>query len=717
MSTRRVVWCLLLWSAMWIVSARAQPIVLDVVPGFDGVCPGEGCYPVTVWIQGRRANSAPTVYEVEVTATSWKGSAFARKSLTLSGEAVSQAVSLLLCTPDEPYEVTARLVLRGRVLATSKRVSATMAQWYPLLVGLGEESSALSHLPQQSLGVVSIDGKLVVPDAKRLPAPPPFPPGAVPDKRRVYIGRVRNSLPPESALAYRGVAAVSLDDRTWDTLNERQQQALIGYVLSGGLLVIHGVDINRLQSLMPSGLLPVEPLGLSSVPPWAMERWIPTLSGNLDETEMDVVRSRPLGGAKVLLQWEGTPLVVVAQKGLGQVVFLAFDPGQPPFNGDMESYALWKNLLRLHTGRFTTPTAVFPESDPISSTPQMDWKDSYSDMIRAMVNAVAARPVPLNWLIVYLGVYIFVLIPMNYLVLRKLDRLHLSWFTLPMLAVLTSLGGYLMASQVQVGSHQMRQWTALYTASGSPHAAVESDWVLYSARTQRYRLRATVDATILENSPSDLQARRVAEIPQDIPADVRDVPIPLWSARSFHLSGIMNLQGSVSVSALRESNVLWLKVRNNTRYRLSNFRLVTSLGVVPLGGTCSPGAQIDLSVRPGAPVSVPLSPDLPYYPYYYGRRPPLSDTGDGGKWQELVNSRWLGLVFTCLPYSMATYVPDGSSMPAEQGTLPRTNISQGVLVAEAQGVPSVVEVTPLPSSSSQQVTVLAVHFNVQDGRR
>ncbi len=712
MSTRRVVWCLLLWSAMWIASARAQPIVLDVVPGFDGVCPGEGCYPVTVWIQGRRANPAPTVYEVEVTGLSWKGSAFARKSVTLSGEAVSQAVSLLLCTPDEPYEVTARLVLRGRVLATSKPVSATMAQWYPLLVGLGEESSALSHLPQQSLGVVSIEGKLVVPDEGRLPAPPPFPPDAVPDKRRVYIGRVRNSLPPESALAYRGVAAVSLDDRAWDTLNERQQQALIGYVLSGGLLVVHGLDINRLQSLVPSGLLPVEPLGLSSVPPWAMERWIPSLSEDVDE--LDVVRSRPLGEAKVLLQWEGTPLVVVAKKGLGQVVFLAFDPGQPPFRGDVESYALWKNLLRLQTGRFTTPTAVFPESDSISSTPQVGGKDFYSDMIRAMVNAVAAKPVPLNWLIAYLGVYILVLIPMNYLVLRKLDRLHLSWFTLPMLAVLTSLGGYLMASEVQVGSHQMRQWTALYTASGSPHAVVESDWVLYSARTQRYRLQAKIDGTILENSPSDLQARRVAEIPQDIPADVQEVPIPLWSARSFHLSGIMNLQGSVSVSARRESNVLRFKVRNNTRYRLSNFRLVTSLGVVPLGGTCSPGAQIDLSVRRGAPVSVPLSPDLPYY---YGRRSPLSDTSDGGKWQEQVNNGWLGLVFTRLPYSVATYIPDGSSMPAVQGTLPRTNISQGVLVAEAQGVPPVVEVTPLPSSSSQQVTVLAVHFNVQDGRR
>ncbi|MGC8785327.1 MAG: hypothetical protein ACP5RN_13195 [Armatimonadota bacterium] len=714
MSARRTTWWLILWSVTLLASAGAQSLLLDVVPGFDGACPGEGCYPVTVWIQGERANAPPAVCEVEVTATSWNGSADARKMVTLPGGLVSQSVGFLLCTPDEPYEITARLILRGRVIAISKPVSVTMAQWYPLLVGLGAETSALAYLPQRSLGVISVEGMLIPSGDSRQPAPPPFPPYPGSENRRLFIGRVRNSLPPESALAYRGVTAVSLDDRAWDTLTERQQQALIRYVLTGGLLVVHGVDVNRLQSLMPSGLLPVEPLGLSRVRAYALAGWIPALGRS--PAAIDVVRARPLGAARTVLSDGEIPLVVTAQKGFGQVVFLAFDPAQPPFNNNEVAHSLWKNLLRLQMNRFSPPTAVFAESDHSPwGVPRLDGTSFYSDLVSAMVTDVAAKPVPLGWLITYLGVYILVLIPLNYIALRKMDRLHLSWFTLPVLAMLTSAAGYLMAAQVQVGSHQMRQWTALYTTSGSPQAIVESDWVLYSARTQRYRLRAKVDGIILENSSSELQARRAAEIPQDEPADLRDVPIPLWSARSFHLSGTLNMPGTVSVSAERERDALRLRVRNNTPYALQNFRLITPSGIVPLGGACAPGARVDFSVRPGARLVIPMPPGIPYY---YGYRP-LSrfDTSTDKDWRERAKRGWFGLVWTRLGDSARRHFPNNAPQRALQGVLPDTHLSQGLLVAEIEGFPQVAEITPLSFSSVQRNTLLALHFDVQGGRR
>ncbi|GIV20340.1 MAG: hypothetical protein KatS3mg023_2091 [Armatimonadota bacterium] len=708
MPTWRATWFLLLWSVFCIPCARAQPIVLDVVPGFDGVCPAEGCYPVTVWIQGRRASSVPAVYEIEVTALSRSGSATARKAVTLAGEAVSQAVGLLLCSPEEPYEVTARLALRGRVLATSKPVLANVAQWYPLLVGLGEESSALAYVPLRPLGVVNVGGKLMV-DVPRNPAPSPFLPGAGTNANRLFIGRMRNSLPPESAMAYRGVAAVSLDDRAWDTLTERQQQALRGYVFSGGLLVVHGVDINRLQSLMPSGLLPVEPLGMAQVPASALAKWIPPFSGLL--APVDVVRARPLSQARVLLQFEGIPLAVVASRGLGQVVFLAFDPSQPPFTSDEAAHSLWKNLLKLHVGRFAPPARVFPDGSFFPPSAFLEATgELYLRIVEAMVNAVAAKPVPIHWLVAYLGVYILVLIPLNYLILRRLDRLHLSWFTLPMLAALTSLAGYLLAEQVQTGSHQVRQWTVWYTTSGSPQATVESDWVLYSARTQHYRLKAKVDGILLENSPSDLQARRVAEIPQEEPAELRHVPIPLWSARIFHLSGTTSLAGSVNISAARQGkNVLRLEVHNNTPYALQNIRVVFPAGFVETKASCPPRGQASISVRVDASAFTLFGPTpMLGYP----RQPPV-EGWSSEDWHRLAMKSWLHLTGVRLSRTVDT----GQSSWAVPRRLSPGDLSQGVFVAEVQGAPSVVEITPLPSSSIQQVTVLAVPFETEGGKR
>lgn len=696
----------------------AQTLTVDVVPGFDGVCPSEGCYPVTVYIQGERANTPPAVAEVEVEATTWQDSSRARKTVTLSSGVVSQSLSFLLCSSQEPNEITARLILRGRVLAASKPASITAAQFFPLLVGLGSETSAVAHLPQRSLGVVSIEGRLVTAEqATSRYKPPPFsgytPPGA--ENRRLFVGRVRTSLPPDSMLAYQGVAAVSLDDRAWDTLTERQQNALKGYVLSGGLLVVHGVDLNRLKTLIPSGLLPVEPVGLTQVPAPALIGWVPSLRGS--SGMVDVVRSRVLGGAKVLLSHRDIPLVVTMPKGLGQVVFLAFDPTQPPLaNGDA-AHSLWKNLLRLQIKRLVSPTTIFPDEQGTYWGVSSLSKAYFGEMIQAMVEAVAANPVPLGWLAAYLGVYALVLIPLNYLVLRKLDRLQWSWFTLPVLALLTSAAGYAIATQVQTRSHQLRWWTALYTSSGSPQAVVESDWVLYSAYSQRYRLRARVDGTIIENSSRALQAQHAMEIPQEEPADVRNVPIPLWSARSFHLSGIAPLQGTVNVTAQIKGKTLLLNVRNSTPYSLKNLRVVSPAGVIPIGGACPPGGQRNLSV---AITGRANSPALPFEPRgYYGTLRQSTSTGED--WFERTMQSWLGMVWARLDvlvtpelYYGYPPVPYRSRPPMTVG---RDDLSQTVLVGEVEGFPQPAEITPLSHTSSQQVTVLAVAFDVQgDGR-
>ncbi|MDW8104062.1 MAG: hypothetical protein RMK92_03530 [Armatimonadota bacterium] len=689
------------------MSAQAQRFALDVVPGFDGVCPSEGCYPVTVFIQGQRASSTPAIAEVQVDANSWTGSTSARKRVTLSDGLVSQSVSLLLCSPEEPNEIVARLVVGGRVLATSKPVSVTMAQWYPLLVGLGTDSSAVAFLPQRSLEAVSVEGMLVpAADASRLRAPfLPFPSGE--QSRRLFLGRVRSSLPPESALAYRGVAAVSLDDRAWDTLNERQQQALIGYLWSGGLVIVHGVDLNRLQSLAPSGVLPVEPLGVTQVPASALASWVSSLRGAAGTVA--VVRSRPLGGATTLLRYGDVPLVVVASRGLGQVVFLAFDPTQPPLADEQAAHALWKRILQLQRGRFVPPPMMFSQGSHFSwGMSEPTGRAFYSQLVQALVDAVAAKPVPLTWLLAYLGVYIFVLMPANYLVLRQIDRLHLSWFTLPLLAVLTSVAGYVVATRVQTSSHQMRQWTAIYAAAGSPQATVESDWVLYSAHTQRYRLQAKVDGTIVENSPSELQARRIGETPQEEPADLRSVLIPLWSARSFHLSGRTSLPGTVNVSAERRVGSLRLTVHNNTPYTLKQLHLVTALGAIPLQGTCEPGTQKEFQVRHGALL---LMPAIPAAPPPFGTFAPASevDGREGERWREEAQRNWHGIVYTRLGGIASKGSPRTPPRPLAREALPSINLSRAVLVAEVEGFPQVVEVSPA-SASTQQVTVLAVSF-------
>lgn len=693
------------------VSAWAQVLTVDVVPGFDGICPGNGCFPVTVHIQGQRAAAPPTACEVVVTASSYRTTDRARKLVTLPGGVVSQSVGFVLCLPDEPYELSARLILRGRVLASSKPVSVTWAHWYPLLVGLGSETTTLKNLPQKPVGVVSVSGLLRTTEGWRNGAPY-LPPGIPPpsEHRQLFIGRVRNSLPPESAIAYRGVAAVSLDDRAWDTLTERQQRALIHYVTFGGLLVVSGLDINRLQTLMPSGLLPVEPTGIAQVPVSSLAGWAKVSSR---ERLVDIVRSRALGDAQVLLRYGDVPLIVALPKGMGQVVFLAFDPNHPLIASEETALTLWRRLLALHANRFAPPALFFPQThSPLwGSPPIISDTIAYSNLLRAMVSDVTARPVPVGWLVTYLGAYILVLIPLNYLLLRKMDKLQWSWFTLPALAVLMSAAGYAMATQVQTGSHQLRWWTTLYARSGSPHAAMESDWVLYSAHSQRYRLKASVEGIIVENSPPDLQAQRAVETPQVEPSDLRDVPIPLWSARTFHLSGTTSLQGTVNVVATRDKNGLKVFVRNRTPYTLKNLYVTTAFGTVPFGEVCTPGTEATVTVRPRARL---LRPPVVPYPMFGTLRAQPHDTPNDVVWHEEARNAWQEIVRVQLRNSI------DQDMLSRLGLMTGASLrktSRGVLTAQVENFPLPAHVTPLSRSSVEHVTTLAIPFEVQGGRR
>jgi len=715
MRLQHVSGCLLVWVALLTLSAPAQQMSVDAVPGFDGVCPSGGCYPVTVQIVGQRANAPPVVAEVEVTASVWTDSARARKRVTLPSGVFVQAVGFLLCSPAEPSEITARVVLGGRILAASRPVSAEVAQWYPLLVGLGEEASSLAFLPtQRPLGVVQgndsslRDGSVSPPSA----LPPPSWLGEA-DKRRVFIGRVRNAVAPESALAYRGVAAVSLDDRAWDTLTERQQRAIEGYVLSGGLLVVHGVDLARLQTLKPSGLLPVEPLGLTKVPARLLSAWFPSLKDS--PALLDIVQARPLGEAQVLVGTAERPLVVAAPRGFGQVVFLAFDPSQPPFQDENAAYTLWKRLISLQVGRFSPPHVPFPQGEAMYPPARFytGAGEAYSRLIRTLIQAVGLKPVPMSWLITYLGTYILVLIPLNYLLLRRLDKLHLSWFTLPALAALTAAAGYLMATRIQTRSHQIRQYTAVYAASGSPEAIVQSDWVIYSARTQRFRLQAKVDGTIVENSPRDLQASWATPIPQEEPASIAGVPVPLWSARSFHLSGRTTLPGFVKVIARPDGRLLRIRVENRTPYALKTIHLQSAQGTFALGQRLAPGAQAQYTLSPDSKRTMNLLGTAPAYPYRAAKEPRADAPRNWGElasryWETLVSQR-LGLIWQW-DNLRQEWVMGGSERPNP------AQISQGALTAYVEGFPPAVSISP-GAAQIQGVTALAIAFRVQGGQR
>lgn len=123
------------------------------------------------------------------------------------------------------------------------------------------------------------------------------------------------------------------------------------------------------------------------------------------------------------------PLVTEAPQDGGLITFIAFDPTHPPFTKSIRSKAFWQWLLKL--GPPPPAEHVEEERPPavIGSLAISQYAGRFPD--------IAAPEIGGLFLLIIL--YLVVVGPLDYLLLRWLRRLEYTWFTFPAYVVLFTL--------------------------------------------------------------------------------------------------------------------------------------------------------------------------------------------------------------------------------------------------------------------------------------
>lgn len=233
---------------------------------------------------------------------------------------------------------------------------------------------------------------------------------------------------PDSPTLLGSLDIIALAGFDTGALTPRQLQALEAWVARGGtLLLFGGPDWQRTLGPLPERLLPVEITGTQEV---SLAPLGDAAGVALDVT--GVVSVGPLARGSALLWAGGSPepgqaaageaapgapvLAAVLQVGSGRVVYLAFDPTLEPVSG-------WDGLAPL-LGRVVAPAAGKPRVMLI------DWR------LQQAIQRIPDWGLPAVWLVgVLLAGYLVVVGPVNFLVLRRLDRREWAWLTVPVLSL------------------------------------------------------------------------------------------------------------------------------------------------------------------------------------------------------------------------------------------------------------------------------------------
>ncbi len=343
-----------------------------------------------------------------------------------------------------------------------------------------------------------------------------------------------------------------LKDLLEDTTHRRE--ALLEWVRRGGRLVLaverNHAEVSSLLDKMP--LLDCTLKGSVPLPRQGnLQRWL-----GADDTLRKLgkcVDARPGPQTYEILRDSDRPVLLQAACGLGRVVLVGFDVDQPPFTDWTIPHqgAFWDRLL----------TEVLERKlSTFSSSPSETRGELLSDLQRGL-ESFDVPVIHFGWVTLFILVYILIVGPLDYFVLKKLfKRLELTWITFPTLVILVSVLAYVIAYKAKGDELRINKIDVVDYDLAAGQAYGRSWFSIFSPQIRKYTIgqepsrpewsaelpagRSPCAGTMLATIaiPTDFQrvgARSLFPEPYAYAEDaegIHGVPIPVWATRSFTTS-------------------------------------------------------------------------------------------------------------------------------------------------------------------------------------
>lgn len=276
---------------------------------------------------------------------------------------------------------------------------------------------------------------------------------------------------PDHYLGLEPLDVLILSGMDTGALSSAQQEALKGWVMRGGRLLVAGGPDWRKTTAGLKELLPLVPSDesrletLSALAALIQEEEVP-------EGEALAAVGELVSGAQVLAQQEEIPLIVQRSYGSGEILFLAVDPALEPLE-DWDGLPALFDLL-LNSGN----------SLAVWGSGFQNW-----DMAHQASSILPDFGLPSAFLVVcFLGIYIVAVGPLNYIILGRLKRRELAWLSIP--AIVLVFGGLAwFTGSRSLGNHPLLNRVALVKVwPGYEKAQVEGLVGLFSPRRDRFHI-------------------------------------------------------------------------------------------------------------------------------------------------------------------------------------------------------------------------------------
>lgn len=466
--------------------------------------------------------------------------------------------------------------------------------------------------------VASVDVNYLVHDATQLVV------GILAEKpqgviRELNLGAGTNGLAP--AIVSLGVADLpdrleawgTLDRLIWQdvdssSLTPQQLTALRGWIAGGGRLVIVGgtAGIGTLSGF-PDDLLPFRPSATIDVAPAS----ITSLVGLPPAEAPDVPAfAGTLTGGQALATSGDRVIAANLDYGSGSVTVIGFDPTASWLAASHDVETLWRRFLPQRT--LGGPVVTSDDSQIVSAVSQL---------------ASLALP-PIGGLIILLGGYILLIGPLNYLILKRLDRRELAWLTMPALIVIFAVAAYAFGSALRGTDVIVNEVAVVRGAPGATEGSAQVYVGVYSPTRTSYDLQFPGSALLAGPLSGDFSGSGdtgVLDLVQADPALVRNLAVGFSSQRTVRADAPATVP-LVHAQLSFKDGLISGTVTNASTVTLERVAVVLGSSVVIVGDMPA-GAVKPVSLRPSGNQFFQSLSDQIFGQVFFGDSGALSDDG------------------------------------------------------------------------------------------
>lgn len=389
------------------------------------------------------------------------------------------------------------------------------------------------------------------------------------------VVRLRSATLPEQALFLEMFDAIFVHAFDAQQLSQAQQQALHHWVAGGGRLVLSG-DAALVEAF--ADLAPATSDGTTqTVAPGTIASggWRPRPNAR----PLTLLRVQPHADAQVLLQADDAPVLLRRSYGMGQVLLATFDLSALSDLGNVDVF--WAQYLDLPFRPFST-----------------ELRSGTQPMLPQVLNIPALRLPSSAAVFGFLLLYIIAVGPLNYLVLRHVDRREWAYLTVPLLVLIFSVGAYQWGALTRGRQPILAQLTLVHARAGASSGQATSLLGLFSPRRANYDLVVPGDAfaTDVSSLQTRLNTRGVLYAEDGVHFD--DLRLGVGELRLFAI------EADVAVPPLE---VTWtpdqqVTLHNRGEQPIEDLLLLDTDGRRAFVGTLAPGAQQTVTLQGDAAI-------------------------------------------------------------------------------------------------------------------